>query len=166
MSQTSYSVNQAVARAGLPYDISFAQDIVSENLAADSQVGCLVVRDSADGSAKLPALATDITNAGSVIGVLLHEHMVEQPYPMGSATPIWPAKSTAPVMKKGRVWVSVEAAVSAGAAVYARFATGSFSQKGAFRGDADTASAAIVPNAKYITSTTGAGLAVVELATV
>jgi len=60
---------------------------------------------------------------------------------------------------KGRVWVAVEDAVTDGGAVFVRFASGTL---GAFRSDNAAGDAAQMPGAVYRSSTSGAGLAVVE----
>ena len=164
MPQTTYGINIAPAKAGQQYDIG-PNDIISVNHQLACAVGVLLVRDSANGDffGKVPGAATDVTNGGSVLGIILADQTLEQPYPQGNAVPMSPAKYTSPVIRSGRVWVNVEGAVTAGNQPYARYAVGTGSVLGAFRADADTSSAALVPNARFVTSTTGAGLAVVEV---
>lgn len=67
------------------------------------------------------------------------------------------------VVTKGFVWVSVEDAVTANDDVFCRFVAAGAEQLGAFRSDADGTDAVAVPGAKFRSSTTGAGLAIVEL---
>ena len=68
------------------------------------------------------------------------------------------------VMRKGKIWVHVEEAVDPDTdSPFFRYAAGSETVLGRFRTDADTATAAAVPNARFVTSTSGAGLAVLEI---
>jgi len=65
-----------------------------------------------------------------------------------------------PLMKAGAVWVYSEEAVADGDPVYVRVASGGGgSQLGAFRNDADTASAVLVVGATFTRNSSGAGLA-------
>ena len=73
-------------------------------------------------------------------------------------------KDPIPVLRRGYIWVAVEGAVTEEGPVYVRTAaSGGNTTIGAVRADADSANATLVPNAKFITSTTGAGLAIVEV---
>lgn len=68
------------------------------------------------------------------------------------------------VMRKGALWVETEDACSAGGDVYVRVGTGAGgSQLGAFRSDADSASAVAVTGARWGKDSSAAGLNVVEL---
>jgi hypothetical protein len=66
-----------------------------------------------------------------------------------------------PVMTKGRVYVNVEAAVSAGDPVYVRAVTSGADVAGQF--GAKAANFGQLQGAKYVSTTSGAGLAIVEL---
>ena len=69
-----------------------------------------------------------------------------------------------PVIRKGAVWVKSENAVSAGDAVFVRITSGAGgSQLGAFRNDADTASAVQVANARWGRDSVADGVNSVEL---
>jgi hypothetical protein len=68
------------------------------------------------------------------------------------------------LLRKGVIWVQVEAAVAQDGQVFARFAAGAGgSVLGSIRGDADTATAVAIPGAVFRSSTSGAGLAKVEI---
>lgn len=67
-------------------------------------------------------------------------------------------------MREGRMFVTVEEAVTAGDAAFVRFAAGSGgSQLGSFRKSADTSTAVALPNAKFLTDGSAAGLAIVQV---
>ena len=63
----------------------------------------------------------------------------------------------------GKVWVAVEEAVSAMDPVYVRYATGSGTQKGAFRKSADSSTAAALTGGRYLTSASAGGMALAEI---
>lgn len=67
------------------------------------------------------------------------------------------------VLRRGRVLVSAEAAVTAGQPVYVRFVATGGEVRGALRGAPDSTDCALLPGARWATTTTGAGLAVVDL---
>jgi len=62
----------------------------------------------------------------------------------------------------GEVWVAAEDAVTAGADAFVRF-TDAATTLGTFRSDVDGTDAVALPNAKFSTTTAGAGLAKVQL---
>lgn len=169
MAQTSYSINlPAVAYPGQPFDVSTVLDKTSAlAVAAAIPYGVLVVRDNSNSSGvsiagKLPAASGDVTAVGSALGVAIADQARAQDPSV--SLPTYPQNSAVPCGRVGRFWVTVEEAVTAGQQAYVRYATGSFSQKGAFRASADTSTAAALPGAYYITSqSTPGGYAVVEL---
>jgi hypothetical protein len=68
------------------------------------------------------------------------------------------------VMYKGALWVATENAVVAGQAAFVRIAAGAGgSQVGAARGDADTATAVVIPNARFLRDSGIGGLNILEL---
>ncbi len=73
---------------------------------------------------------------------------------------------TVPCLQQGHIWVYSEVAVTDRAPVYCRIASGAGGTVlGAFRTDADTASAILVPNARFHRDSTGAGPAWVRFGT-
>jgi hypothetical protein len=67
---------------------------------------------------------------------------------------------TVPCLQQGHIWVYSETAVTDRAPVYCRIASGAGgSVLGAFRTDADTATAILVPNARFHRDSTAAGAA-------
>jgi hypothetical protein len=157
--QTTYNENQdPVGYPGQLADSGFT-DKVSVPCAAAVPFGKFVVKDTADGSGKLPGAATDITNAKLGQGLALASQAVEQN--PGVATPQYPAKSVVPCLRKGRAWVQVEEAVNPTNDVYVRYAAGG-DGVGSFRASAGTSEAAILANAKYKTSAEEDGFALVE----
>ena len=156
MSQTSISLEQPVAQVGMIADTG-NHDIHSKVLSAATSIGVLVVRDASDDKVKVPTTAAEVAGANVAGGVLVHNHAVESD--PTTLVPTYPIKSVAPVMRKGRVYVKVEEAVTQGNQAYARYATGiadsGLVQKGAFRKSPDgtaqvaTLTPTAVNDAKY-----------------
>jgi hypothetical protein len=117
--------------------------------------GSAVVRAAADDLVKLPGLSTDITN-------LFEGFAIRQEY-LETNTGGYSNGASLPILRRGYIWVLTEGAVTAESAVFARYAAGTFSVLGKVRADADTATAVAIPNAKFLTSLTAAGYAIVEV---
>lgn len=132
--------------------INSPSETVLKSSSASLPFGFGLVRDSGN-VAKLPA------GAGEFIGVVMRMQTIEQD---GSATTSFGAQNAVPVLARGDIYVEVDEAVSAGDAVYLRH-TGTAADLGKFRNDADTANAQLISGAKFLSSTTGAGLALVRL---
>jgi hypothetical protein len=94
-----------------------------------------------------------------VKGITMHRHTD----PFGGSAGL-ADKAAGSLLRDGRIYVAVEQAVVAGDPVFVRYATGAGgSQRGAFRKDADTATALLVKGAKYLTTqATIGGIAAVE----
>lgn len=167
--QTSYSINlPAVSYPGQPFDMGKKDATSALAVAAAIPYGVLVVRDTSNTSGttvagKVPALATDITALGSILGVAVADQARSQDPSVALAT--YPINSAVPCQRYGRIWVLVEEAVNAGDQAFVRFASGAGgTQFGSFRKSADTATAAACPSAYYVsTQATPGGYAVVEV---
>jgi hypothetical protein len=68
-----------------------------------------------------------------------------------------------PLIKKGRVWVWSEQAVTETDAVYVRYTANGALQVGDFRKDADTAKALLLANCKWAGTITAAGMVQLDL---
>lgn len=73
------------------------------------------------------------------------------------------ASEAVPVVRQGRVWVSSETSALQGGAVYVRQASGAGSTIGAIRATPDGNTCALLPGARFASSTASAGLVLVEL---
>jgi len=159
MQTTTPSIDMSPGFNGMLADgYGSVRDIVT-SLAVVALVGIgkLVVTDQVNGddAARVPASAADVNNLAK--GVAFHAQSQEVSVSVNAE---WPIKSAFPTLKKGRVWVSVEDAVDAGQPAFVRFQGGN---EGGFRSDVDTSNAVQLQASKFVTSTTGAGIAVVEL---
>lgn len=158
MSQTAYNEAMTTAVAGMVADGAGAPNSIVTRIGTEEiLMGVAVANDTDDGSAKLP------DGAGVVIsGVAIRD--ISIPAGAASADNSFPSGEAVPVMRKGRIWVVTEVAVQPGDAVYARYtANGGNTQLGAFRNDDDTAKAIVIAQARWISTTGGAGIALLEI---
>jgi hypothetical protein len=162
MPQTTVSSALTKATPGLLGDAAF-NDAVSciVDLAAGIAPGLGVVRTAnGDFAAALPT-ATFLIAA--FLGVSLHSHKAKFS-PSNDDNEKYEDEDTMPVLRHGRVWVRSESAFTAGAAAFVRFSAGAGgTQLGAFRTDADTATAVAVAGLRFLTSGSAADLALLEV---
>jgi hypothetical protein len=146
--QTSYDLHPAIGFPGQiarPSQFQNVDDAFVEP-SAGLAPGLAVIRGTADNE------AAALTETGEILGVTVARAARE------SAD--FAEGEVAGVMTKGRIYVEVEDAVEAGDQAFARF-SGS-GTAGAFRSDADTASARLFPGV-YRTSAGAGGIAVLEV---
>lgn len=170
MSQTTVVDFPPIGVEGGFVNSSFYRDTLSK-LSNDSSpipFGHLVVLNSADDDdqCRLPADTLEISS-GDAWGVALFQSAKEANPgntvdTAGANT--YSINEAVPCVRKGRVWVITEdevAIADLSAPVFVRFAADTFAVLGAFRTDADTASAVALPGAKFMT--TGAAGELVQL---
>lgn len=152
MAIKNYSLNMDEAYAGMLYDLSDKQiDTFAVEDSEGISAGAAVVRGT--NPAKQVKAASAAGDGANVVGVVLHTHkeLVKNGkyYEQGYAVP---------VVSKGRVYVNVGGAVTAGKVANLKLADGTFT-------DEDVASGieTVACGAKFITSTSAAGVAVVEI---
>lgn len=156
MSQTSVA-EQGKGFPGQRVDAGFNDvlSVIAEGAVID---GRMVSRGTdPDSQGLIPAAATDITNADNVLGVSLRDQSRES---SSSGDPQHEDKAVMPVLRKGRVWVYVEDAVTPDSDVFVRFQGG---DEGMFRSDADGGDAAQLAGARFMSSAGAGELAQLEL---
>ena len=157
MSQTSYSINQAAAFAGMlgsDFEPRSVQSFAAQEVIG---FGKFVAKGSSDGKCKLPAASTDVTT-----GVGLGVAMSSQAMPSdSSASASYETQDEVSVLQMGPVWVQVEDSVVLGGDVYVRHAAGGLGV-GSFAGAAG-AGLALLPGAKFMSAASANGLALVQL---
>lgn len=151
--QTSYSRNMAPGIAGGIYDSSFKR---VDSYAAETDdiypgMGVILGTDKTK-QVKLAAATTAV-----VAGIALLQAKEQD----DDGNVIYKDTDTVPVLNKGRAWVPVTGAVTAGNSAYLVFSGADKGKWAAAAGSGPIAS--VITGARFITSTTGAGLAVVEL---
>lgn len=160
--QLTYSQDMPKGYPGMIADSAVVQDVESKiNAAGEVKFGCVVSKGASTELIKHPAAATDITDEKLVRGIVVATKEVENRL-ASTGIPGYPAKSVVPVMRKGRIWVTSEDAVTEGTSpVHVRYAgTG---QAGAFRASSVTNETAVLPKSKWKTSCGAGELAILEI---
>jgi len=105
--------------------------------------------------------STAIASSDTLFGVSLQTHRLVQDV---NGLVAYPAKDAVNVLRKGKVWVNVEEAVTPASTVHFRFLdNGASKLRGMFRTDTDSGKATAITNAKFRSTTTGAGMAILEI---
>ena len=131
-------------------------DIVGRRAAAAVGFGLGLIKTVTEGLAALPS-ATGFKFEGIALQAL-------KEIPRATGIAIWEIDEEIPVLKKGRIWVYAEEAVNPTLAVFMRHTTATTELPGDFRTDADTAKADDISSvASWVSTTTGAGLALLEI---
>lgn len=158
MSQTAYAIDPDQAFRGLAEKIESTQSRANGAGAAVG-FGIMVRADSVN-----PVEQFELFGGASEVplGVLVHNQAQENPALAGALGVDELEEAT--VLRRGRVWVVVEEAISIGDDVFFRHtAGGGGTEIGAFRTDADTATADQVTQAEWLSETAGAGVALLEI---
>lgn len=158
MSQSTYAQTMTAGFPGMKADLvdDYVRSYVNAEATAEIPFGVAVVQGAADGSAIL-AVGAGVT----WVGVVLHSHNYDPTYDLGT-TGLKP-KKTMNVLSRGTVWVQVENAVTVNSRAFMRHTAGAGgTQKGAFRGDADTATAIEARGCRFLTAASAGGVAMLE----
>jgi hypothetical protein len=134
MSQTSYNLQAGIGFRGLLADPNFNKFALplANGAAAAQGFGILVKRDATN-----PGEQFDIfSGAGQKpVGITIHTHNQQNP---SLADPLGiDLLEMASLLRSGRIWVPVEEAITLGDPVYFRHTSGTGTEIGAFRNDAD-----------------------------
>ena len=102
------------------------------------------------------------SGAGTLAGILVHKQNRANP---GLLTTLGIEQNeVASLLRNGRIWVVVEETIVVGDAVFVRHTTGGGgTQIGAFRNDADTATAQTVPEASWLKGSSTPGIALLQI---
>jgi hypothetical protein len=151
--QLTYNQKMPVGLAGTQYDISFRRVDAYAVETDDIYPGMgVILGTNKEKQVKLAAATTAV-----VAGIAMLQAKEQD----ADGNVIYKDEQTVPVLNKGRAWVPVTEAVTAGNGAFLVFSGANKGKWAAAAGAGPLASA--ITGAKFITSTTGAGLAVVEL---
>lgn len=110
---------------------------------------------STDQGCRLPSVASQI-----FMGVVCRIHSAVDPTNAGAGVKPF---GMVDAMYQGEIIVEVDEAVAVGDDAFFRFTASATAAVGTFRNDADTATCDAISGGKFVSSTTGAGLAVLRL---
>lgn len=154
--QTTYNETMDAARAGM---IANTEDavIISRTVADAAGIGFgKVVQEAATDGSKDGQCTADLDTADmdayKFLGITVYDRSVRPETPNAFAQ-----YESARIMRKGVIWVQASAAVNAGTDVTVTLATG------ALNSIAVGAGQVAIPNARWESSTSGAGLAKLRL---
>lgn len=163
ISQTSVGYPSVTPRAGLRYDMRRTNDIISRAAPSGGIVPGRFVVGAASGTTGKPGVAcaypassADVTEKG--LGFALWDEWMEQ----AAAIPQY---AEVPILRSGCMYVLTEDAVAYGKQVFIRFTVEAPDLLlGTVRSDADTDKAVALPDSKYLGSTSGAAVVLIEFA--
>jgi hypothetical protein len=147
MSQLNYDKDQPVALEGMLAD-SGDRYIISRNAEVALPYGKLAIEGTdTDEQAKLPTVATDITDAEKVLGVIHRDGIKEN---TADSEAQYEVGDDAGIVRSGNPYIKPETAVTTQDPVYVRFNAPGSEVLGSFRNDADGGNAALLANAKFM----------------
>jgi len=112
--------------------------------------------------ARVPIVATDVTNVKLARGITVHTQAIEQFYQSAGGAG-YALNAEMSICKKGMVWVTTETAMAITDDVYARYTVSGATVLGGIRNDDDTSKAGIIPTARVVRPVAAAGLCLIEL---
>ena len=169
--QTSYASAPDSSKLGQLDGIG-PTDKVTGYSAAVMPFGRCASYDAAQDKVKLPAAATDVLDANTesrpAAGIVMAQMDLEEQVAnvlgvAGANVPSYPIGRPFTLIRKGRVWVWSEQAVSPSDQVFVRYTANGDEKVGNFRKDGDTSKAALLKGARFATITTAAGLVLLEI---
>jgi len=155
--QNTFGQYQDAGFAGLIYDSGF-HDTMSYSAEGVIPFGSFV-KLGTNKERQVLAPTTAAGQAALLIGVAAASFTVEQAYPSGAAVAAYAATETVSTFKDGRIWVMTNDAVVAGAVANFVLANGTVTDEVVATG----IEAFTQMTVKFVTGTTAAGLAVVEI---
>jgi hypothetical protein len=159
--QTSVSQDPAKAYEGQVENPESAEIITKVAEAAlDSGLGC---KQGADDKGCLGVSgATDVTGRG-FLGITIYDPSKCPTWPSGVTKP-YPIGQLVSILRRGRIWVFVEEAVTPASAPFCRItANGGNTVLGRFRASADGGNAEAMSASRFVTSAGAGGLALLEV---
>lgn len=152
--QTAYTQNSVASFAGMLYDIA-ENDVMSYSAEGAVDFG-VPVKLGTNKEKQTAKLTTSAGQAALAVGFALATQTLEQ---SSAGVVQYGDKVNVSVLKKGRVWVNTQDAVVAGAVANLHLASGTLTDEAVAAG----IEAFTQFSARFVTSTSAAGLAVVEI---
>ena len=154
MEQTTVSQYGAAAYKGM-LDSIVDNYVISMSAEGAVPIGFPVVLGT-NKERQVIAASTSVGQGALVVGFSLHDHAREQ---SSAGVVQYADKETVSVLKRGRFWVETEDAVVAGAVANLKLSSGKLTDEAVAAG----IEAITQVSCRFVTATTGAGLAIVEV---
>lgn len=155
--QTSFGQYFDIGYAGLIADSGF-HDVLSYSAGTVVPYGRPVVLGT-NRERQVNAVGTGAGQGAAVVGIAAASFIAEAPYPFTNATPAYQITETVSVLKRGRIWMQTNDAVVAGSVANLVLSNGTVTDEAVAAG----IEAFTQFRATFITGTTAAGLAIVEI---
>ncbi len=155
MSQTAYSLYQSAAFAGMLADLS-DNDIISMSAEAADIPFAKALTLGTNREKQVRAASTAVGQGALVMAFAIASHTVEQ---ATSGIDAYKRFSAVNCLRRGRFWVETNDAVTAGAVANLHLASGKLTDEVVAAG----IEAITQLSVRFVTGTTGAGLAIVEV---
>lgn len=155
--QTTFGQYMEPAYAGLIADSAF-HDVMSYSAGTAIPYGRAVVL-GANRERQVNAAGTGVGQGALVVGIAAASYVAETAYPFTSSDPAYAITETVSVLKRGRIWMRTNDAVVAGSVANLVLANGNVTDEAVAAG----IEAFTQFRATFITGTTAAGLAIVEI---
>lgn len=169
--QTSYGYSYEKGVQGMPYDLTPASDVTADAAVAVEFGTGLVIDSSRTPSNNRLAVKLPGSSADVFAGIAVYDRAQQvnsgTSAGLGDLTTTegtqYPASEPIRLRRRGRIYVYSEQAISPSDPVFLRYTANGGNVVGNFRKDADTSRALQISNAAWVSTTTGAGIAVLEL---
>ncbi len=165
MSQTAHTVAPAVATEGQIIDGRDVQTGILDTANGPAKFGRALVYQALPAPGEVPIV--EVPNAtGEITGPLFAGITVFDPtveLPEDGVFAGFADKSPISFLRRGRMWVITEDAVTVHQAAFARFVAAGAEELGALRSDVDTADAVAIPGSNFKSTGSAGGLIGLEL---
>lgn len=152
--QSSVTMYGAASTVGMLADTQFTDKM---SYSAEAAIGFGVpVQLGTNKERQVKVLTTSVGQAALAVGISVAAMVVEQ---ASNGTVQYAQYDTVPVLKKGRIWVTTDDAVVAGATANLKLSSGLFTDEAVTTG----IEAFTQFSAKFLTATSGSALALVEI---
>lgn len=152
--QSSVTMYGAASTVGMLADTQFTDKM---SYSAEAAIGFGVpVQLGTNKERQVKVLTTSVGQAALAVGISVASMVVEQ---SSAGVAQYAQYDTVPVLKKGRIWVTTDDAVVAGATANLKLSSGLFTDEAVAAG----IEAFTQFSAKFLTATSGSALALVEI---
>lgn len=150
--QTTVSVDPVIGKPGQEYDLG--ENNIVTKVATESIPFGAWVSFTGEAGCELPDSASEVMNSEGGVALLDPTHASGTAYVLNDVVR---------VLRKGRCWVTAEETVVAGERAFVRFTVTGSQVQGAYRNDADTATAAHPASVHFYRGAATGAVAILEV---
>ncbi len=164
--QTTMSNDPAVAYEGMIAQVSgYTVDIISKVMetAAGESSGRFVRQGTADNQCKAITAIADVTDLGKALGFLIYDPSKPNNWPPSAFSNTNQVGSACAILRRGRIWLIAEEAVTPLDDVYVRAIAGTPTVIGRVGTSSDSSKCGLLASGRFCTTASAGGLVLVEL---